>query len=42
MRKLLAFTKLLQEHARLKGVDMPKLVNDQFRQDIKLIEVIKP
>ena len=32
----------LQKHARSKGVELASLVNDLLRQDIKLIEVVKP
>lgn len=32
----------LQKHARSKGVELAILVNDLLRQDIKLIEVVKP
>jgi len=32
----------LQKYAQSKGVEVAKLVNDLLRQDIKLIEVMKP
>jgi len=32
----------LQECARSKGIDVGQLVNEMFKQDIKLIEVVKP
>lgn len=32
----------LQKHAQSKGVELASLVNDLLRQDIKLIEVVKP
>jgi hypothetical protein len=32
----------LQERAKLKGVEVAQLVNEMLRQDIKLIEAVKP
>ena len=32
----------LQERAKSKGVEVAQLVNEMLRQDIKLIEVVKP
>ena len=32
----------LQERAKSKGVEVTHLVNEMLRQDIKLIEVVKP
>jgi hypothetical protein len=32
----------LQERAKSKGVEVAHLVNEMLRQDIKLIEVVKP
>ena len=32
----------LQECARSKGIDVGQLVNEMFKQDIKLIEVVMP
>ncbi len=32
----------LQERAKSKGVEVAQLVNDMLRQDIKLIEAVKP
>jgi len=32
----------LRERAKSKGVEVAQLVNDMLRQDIKLIEVVKP
>ncbi len=32
----------LQERARSKGVEVAQLVNEMLRQDIKLIEAVKP
>ena len=32
----------LQERAKSKGVEVAQLVNEMLRQDIKLIEAVKP